>query len=181
LNATSFAYVREGQPSSVWKEIVSECGYNSALMVDNGISLIPPSDFYEISSIDGITIELITNAALLSRDWVVIEASEMSMSQFSNLVTWINRTQMINSTIIECKPMRRVVRGFFKPVESPYIYAGPDGIFELGLILGLSLMGGLTAMIAAYMSYTAYRRSQKEKRKKRVLQEMECQKNIDGF
>ena len=57
---------------------------------------------------------------------------------------------------------------FVFPTSEPGV-SQPSQFFELGFVIGMSLMGGFVLMIALFMIITAIKRAVKEKRKKPLL------------
>jgi len=178
-NVTSFSYPF-GKSTIVLEKIAEECGYNSAKILSNRSEKIPPINYYFISSFSDLSISIFQNVTQQSNsDWFIFQVKDIVSSDFE---IFINQFKAIISTTtqIVVKSIGEVIGGDFKKIPSEYEYNGPPTFFELGLIIGLSLMGGLIIFIVIYMTITACKRYQKQKRKEQAIIEME-QKNVDGF
>lgn len=158
----SFSYPYNSY-NAITQRIVSECGYNSALVVDTHKVLPLPL----ISSLfipDGFTVDSIISIVRQHRNWTILNFHKLSLTSlthFSTLLEWIRDNNIVVKSIEDVLHSRYLdIPDEFKntlPTPTP----DPKGMLKI--YIGLSCFGIFFALIMYVVITTYLKRNKKYK------------------
>lgn len=160
-----------GMFNELTKQVVKECGFNSALVVENITSLVYAKDPYELpiyTVSETSTVQELISEARNSLGWTIFNFQNMSVeidSHFIQFFDWL-KTESDNGNYI-VKSIDQVIGGISQPIPdeyanvSPTLTPDPDAFIKC--IIGTGCLGFLVGLVLYVIITTHLKKTKKIK------------------